>query len=474
MPRLLKYLLLLAVAGMAATSCINDDFSAPSAPDQLAFSTDTLAFDTVITAQGSPTKQFVVYNRGTGNVRIDSIRMAGAGGKRFFLNVDGQKGTIFRDVEIRAKDSIYVFVESLVDPTGQDEPLKITDRIDFMAGGMTRSVMVTAWAQDVVRMTADTIWTDTRFTAARPYLIYDTLLVAPGATLTVDPGATLLFHKGAAMRVYGTMKAVGTPDKHITLRGDRLDHVVGEIGFDIMAGQWGGVIMGYGSYDNEWAYVDMRGSELGLHVSSENPTKRTLHLFNCQLHNSSSSILTTYAAQVDAEGTEFSDCADGVVNLIGGRIHLVNCTLTNYYLFAISQEPILNLFLDEATHEQWPMRCYLDNCIIYGMPTDINVGILDDTDIYLRNCLMKSAGTDDSNFLNIVWAADPKFLVDREDYVFDYRLGDDSDAIGKGNRAYCPVTARYDRYGQDRFSGAGIDIGAYVWTPQGNNSYRVR
>ena len=59
----------------AVTSCINDDFTT-SSTDKLSFSVDTLKFDTVITTQGSPTKQFVVYNKAKKNIRISSIRVA--------------------------------------------------------------------------------------------------------------------------------------------------------------------------------------------------------------------------------------------------------------------------------------------------------------------------------------------------------------------------------------------------------------
>lgn len=459
------FTLLLAVMLCGITSCITDDFSTSSS-DLLTFSSDTVAFDTVITMQGTATKQFMVYNRGKKQLNISSIRMAGEGSGHFFLNVDGQKGREFRNVEIRGGDSLFVFVESFIDETAQDQPLLMTDRILFETSGVTQHVTVTAWGQDVVRLSGDTLWTDTRFTANKPYLIYDTLLVAPGVTLTIDPGATLLFHKGAALRCYGTIKAQGTVDRHITWRGDRLDHVVGDIGFDIMSGQWGGVIFGPGSVGNELAFVDMRGSGIGMHVSSNTPTQRSLHLYNCQLHNSSSTILVTYNAWVEAEGTEFSDAAEGVTYFYGGRLHFVNCTFTNYYLFAISSESIVNFSDVEQDGIGFPTG-YLDNCILYGMNQEINIGDLTGTGLYLRNCLMKLNGSDDENFLNMVWQADAKFRVRREDYIFDYRLLNESDAIARGNRAYCPASARYDRYGIDRFQREGIDIGAYAWVPVG-------
>lgn len=453
---------LMAIVLCVTSSCIDDDFST-SPSDLLTFSTDSVTFDTVITLQGTATKQFMVYNRGKKQLNISHISMANAGGGHFFLNVDGQKGTEFHNIEVRGGDSIFVFVECYLDETSQDEPLEMTDFILFETNGVTQRVTATAWGQDVVRLTGDTLWTDTHFTANKPYLIYDTLQVAPGATLTMDAGTTLLFHKGAALRCYGTVKAQGTVDRHITLRGDRLDHVVGEIGFDIMSGQWGGVIFGPGSVDNELSFVDMRGSELGMHVVSNTPNKRSVHLLNCLLHNSSSSVLTTYNAWIEAEGTEFSDAASGVVNFIGGNLHLVNCTFTNYYLFAAATDPIVNFYYEEDG-VPFPTG-YLDNCILYGMAQEINIGDLTDTGLYLRNCLMKLPGTDDDHFINMVWEADPKFYVNRNDYIFDYRLKNESDAIARGNRNYCPARARYDRYGNDRLTREGIDIGAYTWIP---------
>ena len=156
-----------------------------------------------------------------------------------------------------------------------------------------------------------------------------------------------------------------------------------------------------------------------------------------------------------------------VVNFIGGRVEMANCTFTNYYLFAISPQPIVNLLGPE--YDLPLVSGHLDNCILYGMAQDINLFDLEGTDFYLRNSLMKLSGSDDQHFINMVWLGDPKFYVVRDDYIFDYRLKNESDAIARGNRSYCPANARYDRYGIDRWSRDGIDIGAYAWVPAPEN-----
>ena len=461
----LSYLIVCVLVALTTlTACIDDSYTT-SASDVLTFSTDTVTFDTVVTQQGTVTKQFIVYNRAKKQVNISSIKVAGNPNGRFYINVDGVKGEEFHDVDIRGGDSIFVFVECKVNESNAEEPLAVKDSIIFVTNGVKQHVLLTAWGQDVVTIHGDTIREDLHLTADRPYVIYDTLVVAEDVTLTVDPGAQLLFHKGAMLRVYGRMLAVGTAEYPITLRGDRMDNVVGDISFDIMPGQWGGVVFGYGSYDNEWAYVTMKSSEIGMHCSSTDPDQRTLHLLNCVLRNSSTSVLTSLNAQIFAEGTEFSDCADGVVHFIGGNVRLVNCTLANYYLFAAPSEPIVNVWKSHATETVLPLEVYLDNCVIHGLAKDINAGVLDDYEVYLRNCLLRSEGTNDTRFINCVWAGDPKFYTVREDYIFDYRLHNESDAIGCGDPSLCPESARYDRYGQDRFARTDLDLGAYVWTP---------
>ena len=239
---------IVAFAAMAFTSCISDEFST-STGDVLSFSTDTVKFDTVITRQGSPTKQFLVYNKSKKMLNISSIRVAGESNGHFFLNVDGMKGDEFHDVEVRGEDSIYVFVESRLDPTNQDEPEYLEDNIEFVTNGVTQKVAVTAWGQDVIILNDTTLSSPTHLTANKPYLVYGTLTVDTLINVTIDPGATLLFHDKAAMMVKGRLTAQGTQDKPITLRGDRLDHVVGEIGYDIMSGQWDGVYFNYGSLE---------------------------------------------------------------------------------------------------------------------------------------------------------------------------------------------------------------------------------
>lgn len=464
-----KHLLWIALAAclamLAFSSCIEDGFTTSSS-DVLAFNKDTVAFDTVITLQGTATKQMVVYNHSPKQINISSIKVAGLADKgHFHLNVDGVRGDEFQNVEIRGNDSIFIFIEAVLDEMEKNEPTLLEDRLEFVTNGVTQSVLLTAWGQDVVRLWGDTISRSMHFTADKPYLIYDTVYVSDRAILTLDAGATLLFHDKAAIRCAGRMMANGTAEAPVTMRGDRLDHVVGTTSFDVMAGQWGGVIFTPPTTGNVLKHLIMKGSTIGMHCSANGDTTRcALKLVNCVLTNSASTCLATAACSVELLGTEISDAAEEVAYFAGGKVLASQCTFANYYLFKVPALPIVNVFDVEFSNGTiGKIKADFNNCIIYGLSSELNEGTLDDFNVYLRYCLLKSDGKDDAHFINCIWKADPLFLTVRDDHLFDYRLANESDAIGKGNPDLCPNEARYDRYGNDRLANGAIDLGAYAW-----------
>ena len=457
-----------AALAVAGTSCIEDDFTTSSS-DLLEFSVDTLSFDTIFTGEGTPTLQFLVYNRHSKQLNISSITLDDASDATFYLNVDGVKGTSFSDVEIRGKDSIYVFVEAYVDYTNDLNPIEFVEHLNFLTNGVVQQVTLTAWGIDVERVTAPVISEDTHYTSVRPYLIYDTLRVDSGATLTVDAGATLYFHDAAAMVVEGTLVIEGTQEAPVNLRGDRLDEVLTGVSYDIMSGQWGGIRFTESSFGNEMRYTYMRGSTDGVVVDSCNTEQRKLYLLNTILHNATNSVITSSHCWIEAYGCEFSDAGGSVVKLVGGKARLVNCTIANYYLFSTISGTMLNLsyvFSEDSNGVDPMMDASFDNCIFYGNATDFNIGRFPDASVYVRYCLLKSDGYDDENFISCVWAGNPYFYTVREDYVFDYRLRDTSEAIGMGNASYLSEECSADYYGVSRLRDDGtVDLGAYTYVP---------
>ena len=233
--RALFFAFIALICAAAVQSCISDDFNESSAV-RLRFSTDTVAFDTVFTDLGTPTARLKVFNTDKKSINISSIRFKNSD-SNFSMNVDGVSGRDFHDVEIRGGDSIFIFIECFIPETQTAKPFLIEDKLEFITNGTEQSVVVEAYGQNVTRLRNTRISSDVTFTADRPYVVFDSLTVERGATLTIQPGAQILFHDKAAMVVEGTLKAVGAPGKMIDFRGDRLDNVLPDVGYDILAGQ---------------------------------------------------------------------------------------------------------------------------------------------------------------------------------------------------------------------------------------------
>lgn len=461
--KFLKPLFFFFIFAAALCSCIEDGFTT-SPSDQPAFSADTLNMGLLLTTEGSPTAKFIVYNRASKGISISDTQLEGENAPMFRLNVDGQSGRDFHNVEIRAKDSIFVMVDALLPENGSDLPVDVAAKIRFSTNGVDSHVVLTAQGQDVTRLRGSIIDRDTRFTAGKPYQIFDSLVVSPGITLTLEPGTRLYFHDKAYMRVDGTLHSLGTADAHVDMTGDRTGNVVGQISFDIMSRQWGGVFFSSGSKGNIMAHTDLRNTTYGVTVDGDGSTTTedpALTLLNSRLHNSGDVVLYSSHASIVAAGTEFAEGSYGLVSLIGGSHRFDHCTMANNYLFTAIGGPALQLGHINAENDDESGLPYLKaditNTIIYGLGSELSHGDLNDTEVYLRRCLLRSEGEDDEHFVACIWGEDPLYYTVRADYLFDYRLKADSPARGAADESIALPQSDVDPYGIPR---AGA-LGAY-------------
>ncbi|HRB41141.1 MAG TPA: hypothetical protein PKX86_10610, partial [Bacteroidia bacterium] len=116
------FLLLLFVVLIA---CRKDQLLTDSSA-KLNFSEDTVLFDTVFASIGSTTQYLLVYNDHNRPIKISSIKLAGGSSSPFRMNVDGVAANSLNDVEIRAKDSLWIFIEVTIDPTSDQTPFIVT------------------------------------------------------------------------------------------------------------------------------------------------------------------------------------------------------------------------------------------------------------------------------------------------------------------------------------------------------------
>ncbi len=464
----LRYCSLIFVAlflSVIAGGCITDSFTT-SPSDLLTFSREKVDFDTIFTGEGSTTARLVVSNRASKALNITSIRLA-ADDSYFAVNVDGVSGTVFHDVEIRANDSIYIFIECRPPVTDDVEPYRIEDKLLFVTNGVEQALPIEADAWNVTRLRAEVLTADTRLSSTAPYVVYDSLVVAKDVTLTIDPGVRMLFHDGARLRVHGSLQAVGTPEKIIEFGGDRIDDVLPDVGYDVLAGQWAGIEFTETSSGNSLEYVDIHSTEFGVTVAPvESLAEPSLYLRNSWLHNSRGSALAARYARIEAVGVCFSEAGAGVIDLTGGEHSFLQCTFANNYLFAVPSDPLLTLHhvLPSAPDSDLPfMSATFRNCILYSTMTgDINIDNLGGSNVYLQRCSLRSNGSNDDNFIDCLWDVDPLFFAVREDYDFNYHLQPESPVLHSADGSFITPAAEVDMDGINRWTFGTPALGAYA------------
>jgi len=476
MKRFKIFLLLLTgalTASLSLTSCIEDGVTTSTA-DQPEFSTDTVRMGDLLTLGPSPTSRFIVYNRHDKILNISDISFRDDETGQFRINVDGMSGKRFSNVEIRPNDSIFVFVEATLAENGRNLPVDVLAHIDFRVNGVTSSIPVKARGQDVTRLKGNTRFQgDTTLPSDKPYLVYDSIVIEQGSTLRISPGTRLLMHDDAAIIVHGSLEISGSIEKPVEITGDRSGFVAAAIPYEVMSGQWRGIRFTPTSTANKISQASIRNSEEGIILdhcggSADNPA---LVLSNSVVRNTKNYVVEAIHSSLVAIGCELSDASLGILRLVGSQ-HLINqCTLGNYYLFTAIGGPALQFeHLDPGDPDEpepenpadkelpW-LTADITNTIIYGLGTDLSHGDLTGLPVTLRNCLLKSPGSNDYNFINCLWDTDPFYGVDRDNYIFDYRVGAESPAIGAGDPSLLLPDAETDIKGASRLPVP--TIGAY-------------
>ena len=323
------------------SSCFKEEFDTSSSA-RLEFSTDTLRFDTVFTELGSATRSFRVRNKNDLSVRISRIYPEQAS-SRYRINVDGYTGPEIQGVEVRANDSIWVFVEVTIDP---DEPLSISpfiteDFLVFETNGNTQKVLLEAWGQNAnyipSRFHGNAISVLTcdlgtqRWDDPKPYVLYGTLLI-DSCTIILPAGTHLYVHGGIADNPLGIYNdgilytlprarfiTEGTLESPVYIQDDRLESEYIAL--------WGGIRFGPGSGPHNLSHTIIRHAAHAIVADSAT----RVDLESCIIHGTAGAGLFARHAQVHARNCLFYDNGtNGVVLTYGGSHQFDYCTIASF------------------------------------------------------------------------------------------------------------------------------------------------
>lgn len=492
MIRFLSFLVVTICFSVSFMSCKKDKLlTDPSAT--VAFSQDSILFDTVFTTIGSATRNIRVINNNSQKINISSIRLEQGASSSFFMNVDGVPGKEVTDVEILANDSIYIFVQVNVNPTNALSPLIIQDRILFDVNGNQQSVKLEAWGQDahyhfpnkaiqykngyLPYSTVSTVTTAVTVNWGggalgqpdddRPHVIYGWLVVDSLQKLVINPGVKVYFHQNAGLWVYryGTLQVNGTQGNEVVFQGDRR-----ELDYADMPGQWDRIWINEGHTDNYINYAIIKNSFIGVQASIlSNPNQpRKLKLTNTIIKNCSKWGLYTQYFDVWAANNVIVNCKEYCAAMsLGGNYTFLHNTFANYY----SQEggrggqPCVHIDNYDGT-DIWPIdSMYFANCIIEGSQGN---EFEQDIKFYnaaqkckISNCLIRNSVitntliTTSSNVYN----GNPAFN-DPATYNFGIKPASAAKGIGDGSIITTYPSLTQDIKGNTRT--LPLDAGAYI------------
>ena len=358
-----RYIFLMFVVLISLHSCSDDIFETTPSTGELTFSKDTVFLDTVFTNISSSTRTFKVYNKSNEHISIPSVRL-GKGEQSFYrLNVNGEPGKSFENIDILPKDSIYIFVEATIDYTKVSDPL-YTDEVIFDQGNNEQEIKLITLVQDAYflfpqrdangiketiilgvdedgeaievegfYLEGNQTWTD-----EKPYVIYGYIGVNQGKTLTIEKGASIHFHENSGLLVEknGSLKINGTLDEKVIIQGDRLEPF-----FEDIAGQWGTIWLRAGSKDHEINHALIKNNIIGILVDTiGSESEPMLNIRNTEIYNTSNFGL--FARATNIKGSNLVIGNNGQSSLActsGGTYNFTHSTFANFWSNGIREFP---------------------------------------------------------------------------------------------------------------------------------------
>ena len=498
----MKYAFLSIVFSILLSACLSSDFDTTINKGSLTFSRDTLFLDTVFTNTSSSTRVLKVYNKSNQNLRIPSIYLERGNSSFYRLNVDGVSGNDIENIDILAKDSLFIFVEATIDFNQVSDPLYI-DQIVFSSENEPQKVELVTLVQDAhflfpqknsegiketieigIDENGNSIAVEGFYLSGsqqwnndKPYVIYGFAGVSTGNTLQISKGTQIYFHQNSGLIIEkgGSLLMTGEIGEEVVLQGDRLEQLYKE-----NPGQWSTIWLRSGSVNNYLENVIIKNNDIGIVTDSiVSPDQPGLMLKNVQIYNTSSFGILGRNAHVKAENIVVANNGNAsVACTFGGKYEFIHSTLANYWNKSIRQFPTLyiNNFMLSSDSENTAfvndlVQADFINCIIEGNQNkELVLERIEGAvfNYFFQNDLIRFSDNNSSSdplydfdnteyYLSNIFNGTPDFVDISQN---NFLLGENSDAIGKADQLRAQEVP-FDLLGNDRTTNP--DSGAYQY-----------
>ena len=468
---------------LSICSC-RSDFDTVASNGKLGFSKDTVYLDTVFTNIGTSTYRLKVYNKSKNDITIPTIKLAKGLNSKYRMTVDGMQGNngkIFNNVDLLAKDSLYIFIETtanIADANPSD--FLYTDQIQFDSGQNLQNVELVTLVQDAVFLypkrfadgTTETLpigsesiegfyldendpinGNELQFTKKKPYVIYGYAAVPSNKTATFEAGTKVHFHANsglivankASIKVNGAVSTTDKMENEVIFEGDRL-----EPDFENVPGQWGTIWLTDGSNSNSFNHLTIKNATIGLLI--QNNDGSTVSIKNTQIYNSTNYGILAQTGKINGENLVINNAGQAsLACTYGGNYKFTHSTFNNNWNTSQQVAVAISNYITGAIPEVKDLTAAtFNNCIIYGSYSNemtLNKKTGAAFEYQFNNCLLKFDNTnpkfatnpdyqfttDAVHYNAIILNKDPEFYK-----VAQNKLNIDatSAAFAKGNPAY--------------------------------------
>lgn len=482
----MRKLLLLPIIGfiLLLSSCRKDFTFEPLSSNSLEFSKDTVYLDTVFTNIGSSTYRLKVYNRSNKDISIPKIQLGKGTSSKYRMMIDGKtgdanaQGKVFSNVELMAKDSLYIFIEVTADvASANPTDFLYTDQIQFYnTGGSFQKVELVTLIQDAYFIypsrtpnssggydyeqlpinfgtstapeyisgsnldAADPVNGDEfNFKTDKPYVIYGYALVPDGKTLTIPAGARVHFHANSGLMIArdGRLVIAGTNpplnsqtdlSNEVIFQGDRL-----EPSFEDVPGQWGAILSFSTRTDNSISHLTLKNAVVGLYISPFLDTDvPNMNITQSQIYNCSNIGILGRNAKITGNNLAMNYFGQAsLACTFGGDYSFTNCTFNNDWNSSSQSAVVLNDYYETSTtrYINDTTKNYLfNNCIIYGSSQNelfIEKKGAVNLNYQFNNCLIKFNNTSNNTLYPIAnttnYNSDCKIATNNTQYNPKYK-----------------------------------------------------
>jgi hypothetical protein len=345
--------------------------------------------------------------------------------------VDGMAGQEFENIEMLAKDSMYIFVAVTADVAAANPTdFLYTDQILFGDGINQQKVELVTLIQDAYfiypgriqnpdesytydslnlgmdnegnpitirgRFLEDNnptngnelIWNN-----SKPYVVYGYAAVPPNETLEVQAGARIHFHAESGLIVANnaSLNVEGTLQNQVIFEGDRLEPDFAEV-----PGQWGTIWLTQGSTNNQLSNLTIKNATVGLLVTGNDGTSSpTLSIENTQIYNCSNVGLLARTGNIEGRNVVINNCGQtSLACTNGGSYDFTHCTFANYWSSPSQTCLVMNnedIIVDNITTPTLLTNTNFKNCIFYGS-SNLSIKLTKKGGVFnysFKNCLIK-------------------------------------------------------------------------------------